>query len=306
VSRPPSCPSGPPRTRLIVNADDLGQDAHRDRSILALFSAGALSSASLVVNGPAAANAAAAANTAGLPLGLHLNLGDGRALTGVSSLTDREGSLPGKHGLRTALCEGRISEADIGLEIAAQIDCFRTLCGRLPDHVDGHHHCHVAPLVASGLIAEMQRAGLDRIRLPKISDDVEPTADVTQRFATSPRCRRFYQRVQAEAAQAEPLFRRAGLRFPDRFCGIALMGSGMTPDRLRTALRRIAASQVASAELMCHPGHPDPTGDDFANSPERRQESATLHCLLARVDGENWPFDLIPATFKELNDPCAR
>lgn len=301
--------SAPVPTRLIVNADDLGQDAHRDRSILALFAAGALSSASLVVNGLRAGEAAAAAVAAGLPLGLHLNLGDGQALTGASSLTDANGYLPGKHGLRTVLHAGRIRSQDIQREIAAQIDHFCTLTGRPPDHIDGHHHCHVALPVAEALIPEMRCAGLDRIRLPKATDDVEPATAIEGRFADSPRCLDFYRQIRTEVAQVEPLYRQAGIGFPDRFCGIALMGRAMTPDRLLVMLQNIAASGVASAELMCHPGHPAPFAiapHSFADSPERRLESATLRQLLERTADKHWPCGLIPASFGELPRPCER
>ena len=68
---------------LIINADDLGYSEHRDNGIFDCFQNGSISAASLIVKGPTSKSAAEKAKSLGLYIGLHLNLTEGLALTGV-------------------------------------------------------------------------------------------------------------------------------------------------------------------------------------------------------------------------------
>jgi predicted glycoside hydrolase/deacetylase ChbG (UPF0249 family) len=127
--------------RLIVNADDLGRDAGVNRGVFEAHERGIVTSASLMVNGPAAPDAAAQAReNPRLGIGLHL------ALTGavpvlarehVASIVDTEGRLP---ATPAGLARARPSEV-LG-EARAQVRRFRELMGRAPTHLDTHHHSH--------------------------------------------------------------------------------------------------------------------------------------------------------------------
>lgn len=117
----------------------------------------------LLVTGPSAASAVTLAKAArrnrhehsaelcpssssssrGLPLGLHFNLTEGRALSAVRDF-------PGKAGLwdeaRVAPCgtNGSVLEpAFVLAELRAQLDRFVDLVGEQPGYVDGHNHIHV-------------------------------------------------------------------------------------------------------------------------------------------------------------------
>jgi predicted glycoside hydrolase/deacetylase ChbG (UPF0249 family) len=95
---------------LIVNADDLGLSSGVNEGIAQAHTGGIVTSASLMVRGPAAAEAAAVARDhPGLSVGLHW-VGDD-----VDAVSD---------------------------EVAAQLDAFVSLVGRKPAHVDSHHHLH--------------------------------------------------------------------------------------------------------------------------------------------------------------------
>lgn len=283
------------RPRLIVNADDLGQQAERDAAILRLHALGAISSATLVVNGPHAADVAIQAISQGLPLGLHLNLSDGHAVHGRSSLTAADGQLRGKTGLREALDRGDIAAADLDAEILAQLACFQTLTGQTPTHLDGHHHCHVALAVAAALVRCLPRVmARPALRLPLLSEAVESRDQLTRRFADDPATRSFHDRVQHEAATAKALFVAHGCRLPAGFFGPALMGRAMTPDALRERLSRLLEQPDGIYELMCHPGYPAAHGDAFAASSERQQEFDTLLGVFATLPTELQP--LLPLT----------
>jgi chitin disaccharide deacetylase len=118
---------GVTRRYLIVNADDLGLAEGVNRGIIEAHTSGVVTSASLMVDGPAAEHAAAMAHEhPALSIGLHF-VDDGPHLDDLD------------HAER---------------EFARQLGRFRALTGSEPTHVDSHHHVHVtrmsrfAPLAA--------------------------------------------------------------------------------------------------------------------------------------------------------------
>jgi chitin disaccharide deacetylase len=106
---------------LIVNADDFGASSGINRGILEAHQRGILTSTSLMVNMPAALEAIELSRPfANLGIGLHVNFTNENEGP-VVDITD------------TDACR---------LELAHQFDRFVALTGRLPTHVDSHHHVH--------------------------------------------------------------------------------------------------------------------------------------------------------------------
>jgi predicted glycoside hydrolase/deacetylase ChbG (UPF0249 family) len=115
--------------RLIVNADDFGLSPETNRGIIRAHERGIVTSTSLMVR-PAAAAAAAGYARAHprLGVGLHIDLGEWAfrsgewvALYSVAP-TDDAGAVQG--------------------EVERQLEAFRALLGRDPDHLDSHQHVH--------------------------------------------------------------------------------------------------------------------------------------------------------------------
>lgn len=135
---------------LIVNADDFGLCDGVNAAIIDAYGAGGLSSATLLVNGRAAAAAAALARQhPGLGVGLHFNLTLGRPCAGpgrIAELLDTGGEFPSRTELARRLLRGRISAAQIGHELEAQLAAFARL-GLRPTHIDSHQHVHAFPPV---------------------------------------------------------------------------------------------------------------------------------------------------------------
>ena len=103
---------------LIVNADDFGYCEQRNRGIVKLFQDGIVSSASLLVNAESALEAIQLSKKCGIPLGIHLNLTEGRPIkTHYKSLTSEEGFLRGKFGFREALKNGEIDLDEVNFNI---------------------------------------------------------------------------------------------------------------------------------------------------------------------------------------------
>ena len=105
---------------LIVNADDFGASTGINRGILECHARGVLTSASLMVTGRAAAEAAAQSRDhPALAVGLHFDVdGEGEREFDTDDL------------------------AAVRDEFRRQLDAFHRLLGRLPTHVDSHHHVH--------------------------------------------------------------------------------------------------------------------------------------------------------------------
>jgi predicted glycoside hydrolase/deacetylase ChbG (UPF0249 family) len=166
---------------LIVNADDLGRTSGINAGVFEAHERGLVTSATLMVGFAAAAEASAELDDhPGLGIGLHM------ALTGsppvlpperLPSLTDKEGRLPrGPEGL------GSADPKEILAEARAQLQRFVELTGRLPTHLDSHHHAHRDPAVYLALL-ELAREHHLPIRLaspemgPRLAQDGVATTD---------------------------------------------------------------------------------------------------------------------------------
>lgn len=135
---------------LIVNADDFGLCDGVNAAVLDAYRAGALSSATLLVNGRAAQAAADLAQQhPGLGVGLHFNLTLGQPSAEpreVAGLLGDDGEFPARGELARRLLRGSASTAQIARELDAQLAAFAAL-GLQPTHVDSHQHVHAFPPV---------------------------------------------------------------------------------------------------------------------------------------------------------------
>ena len=115
--------------RLIVNADDFGISPGVNAGIIEAHEKGIVTSTSFMTRWPAARQAAECGRAhPDLGIGLHIDLsewacrdGEWRLLYQVVPLGDVAG---------------------VHREVRAQLDQFRDLLGRDPDHLDSHQHAH--------------------------------------------------------------------------------------------------------------------------------------------------------------------
>jgi hopanoid biosynthesis associated protein HpnK len=154
---------------VILNADDFGSSSAVNRGVARAHRQGLLTSASLIVGGPAAAEAVAMArDMPSLAVGLHVVAADGRAVMprkDVPRLVDRRGCLPAgpaRAGWRYAL-DAKCRRELLG-EIEAQFDLFAGT-GLPLSHVDGHAHLHLHPFLVGTIVdlAVRHRAGGFRV-----------------------------------------------------------------------------------------------------------------------------------------------
>lgn len=269
---------------VVMHADDFGFNGEITRGIIDGFDSGLLTSTALLANAPVAEEAvdawkslvrrqrggrlASAAARRRLDddgtvfdLGVHLNLTQGKPLTGRTfppQLLDARGSFlpPGKLFIRLVGKRNEHRDA-LRAELSAQIE-FLTARAITPTHLNGHQYVELMPVV-SGLVAELARCySIAIVRVPREpghgATSLRPglrganwlLSQIKQAFA-----RRFAARIAA-----------AGLRRPAAYFGSSHAGR-IDPRICELFLR--ASSGQGLVEIALHPG--------FAaaeDSPDRR------------------------------------
>lgn len=253
--------------RLIVNADDLGLNAPRTHGIFQAFEQGIVTSASLVVTSRDSEAAARHARHKALPTGLHLNFTEGEPLSSpstVSSLVQPNGEFFDRSTLQRLLDDGRVDPQHLEREARAQLSWFLDHHGP-PTHVDSHHHVHVHPAAVAVLPDILLRFGVLCVRIP--AEDLPPFGyeidDATIAYA---------RRIADLARAAQVQYASYGLRSPDAFRGLTLVGRASAKN-LRHVLTRLPEG---TTELMVHPGSMTPVGTPFDVDAQRQTELAML------------------------------
>jgi predicted glycoside hydrolase/deacetylase ChbG (UPF0249 family) len=250
---------------LIINADDLGSNAMRDRGILAAFQQGIVTSASILANGPSFSTAIEQVKCARIPVGVHLNLADGRPLTGpIKGLTNHSGNLPGKEELRRCLAGSRFNPEDLRKELNAQIQRILDTDVQ-PDHLDGHQHCQLFPSLTT-IVAELaleHAIPAMRSALPAEPSSQDPTGPLGKELA-------LYRQLCHLAGES---ILTAGLLTPEGLMGMPLL------NRLDTTNLCHCLENVAEGfwEIMVHPGYPYDSDNPFDGA----QREVELQALLA-------------------------
>jgi chitin disaccharide deacetylase len=155
--------------RLIVNADDFGRSHSINAAVIRAHRDGILTTASLMVNEPACDEAVALAReNPRLGVGLHLSLLCGRAglpAGAMPGLADEAGAFsnsPVAAGARYFF--KRRLRAQMEQELEEQFRGFRETGLKL-DHVNGHLHIHLHPVVFAILMARAREWNITHLRL---------------------------------------------------------------------------------------------------------------------------------------------
>jgi hopanoid biosynthesis associated protein HpnK len=235
--------------RLIVNADDFGRSRPVNEAVVRAHCEGILTTASLMVNEPDAPEAVMLARrNPRLGVGLHLTLLCGRSACApelIPGLVNDRGEFtdnPVRAGLRYFF--HRSLREQLRTEIHAQFKAFQAT-GLPLDHVNGHLHLHLHPVVFRILMQDADRLGIRRLRLTR------------DRFWISARLaggRWAYRATHALiylflAGRARGPLRRRGIRHTRAVFGL-LQDSRVDEAHLLKLLPRLPAGD---SELYSHP-----------------------------------------------------
>lgn len=237
------------RRRLVVNADDFGRSSSINEAILRAHREGILTTASLMVAGEAFEEAVAIArSTPTLGVGLHLTLVHGKSVLPAARIPGLVAS-SGRFSDNAPLAGFRywarrdLREA-LGAEMAAQFERFRAT-GLPLDHVNGHLHLHLHPVVLDLLVGRAREWGVERVRL---------TRDSLRTSLRVQRGRWFYRLSHALifsllSRRAEPVLKRLGMRHTDAVFG--LLADGVVDEGY--LLKVLPELPVGDVELYSHP-----------------------------------------------------
>ncbi len=291
--------NGPPAPWLVVVADDGGIDVARNCGILHAWKHGLVRCTSVIATGEGFDHLAEAVRRerkdgAPLPVGLHLNLTEGTAMTGPRpGLTDAAGRfLEGKHDLWRRALAGGIDADVVQREAEAQLARLED-AGLVPGHVDGHQHVHLLPGVREGLAAALR--SFPSVRWVRAPREAGPSAAASP-GGSWPRIPReqlcadamaLHDQGDRAAAAVFTLVRQAQVLLEgDRRAADALVGLGLVgafeQDALLAQLTQSAGlgSTARGApvvvEWMTHPGECDPASVAFSECEQREHERDAL------------------------------
>jgi predicted glycoside hydrolase/deacetylase ChbG (UPF0249 family) len=240
--------------RLILNADDFGLTRGINRAVAELYAAGALTSTTLMANGPAFDDAVAIAlANPSLGVGCHIVLTDGTPVSPPKTIPtllgeDGKNFRPNANHFFLAVLRGKVSAAEIECEALAQLNKLQAR-GIAVTHIDTHKHTHVLPQVARPLLAAAETAGVRAIRNPfeeRWSLALGKSSSLTRLKL------RLLRRLRPRFF-ALPQIRDGRIRTTEGTLGIAATGS-LDAATLRAALHALPDGLW---ELVCHPGYND-------------------------------------------------
>ena len=225
---------------VIIHADDFGETAEITAGICQAIEAGVVTSTSVMANMPGTAEALRRAPRLAdqASFGVHLNLCEGRPLTGGATLTDPSGDFLRKRALAARAVTGRLSLPQLEAEVAAQLGLLRDAGVRV-SHLDGHKHLHQLPIVCAAVANVLPRFSIERVRITRLPSwrRVRGASMLARELA---------------ARHAAHVFARARLRSPLHTVDLRslLAGEDLAP------LAGRAVGGPEPIEICCHPGTP--------------------------------------------------
>lgn len=257
--------------KLIVNADDAGIDASRNRGILEAIDKGVVRSISLIAGQAGFADAVKKfKNKKNISVGLHFNLTAGKPLArGLRALIKNEGTFFDKFELFKKAMAGAINPAEAARELQAQLAVFEAT-GITLSHLDGHNHVHLLPGVREAILMVMPKDTW--VRLP-FERNVEPQSprdkDPKDVWNNSDELISVYNFFSLEAKKLW----RGHFRHTDDFAG-SKISMNPTLEAFKSAVEGLTGN---ICELMVHPGaKPDADSVRFSKLPERVEELKIL------------------------------
>jgi len=235
--------------RLIVNADDFGGSTAINQAVIRAHREGILTTASLMVNEPGMAEAVKLAReNPRLGVGLHLTLLMGHAalspekIPGLANIRGEFSNSPVGVGMRYFFQPGLRTQ--LRAEIHAQFDKFHAT-GLTLDHVNGHLHLHLHPVVFSILMEDAGPLGIRHLRL---------TRDCLARSNRMTQGRWFYRVSHALiyemlSSRARAPLRRRGIRHAQITFGL-LQNAQVDEDYVLKLLPELPSGD---SELYSHP-----------------------------------------------------
>jgi chitin disaccharide deacetylase len=235
---------------VVMCADDFAMTNGISNSIIELAEAGCLSATSaMTTSAHWPSHASWLARVRGrIATGLHFNLTLGRPLGPMAQLAP-SGSFPTIGPLTARALVGAIKRDEIAAEFARQLASFEAELGFAPDHIDGHQHVHILPVVRHAMLDVLTaRFGTGRHR-PLLRFPADSLRRITQRNRALSKA----ATLAGLASGFDRAARQAGFACNDSFAGV----SDFAVDGVAADFAAAAIAPGACHMVMCHPGFVD-------------------------------------------------
>jgi predicted glycoside hydrolase/deacetylase ChbG (UPF0249 family) len=259
--------------RLMVNADDYGHSPGVSAGIREAHLHGIVTSTTTMMNMPGVEDALheAIQEYPDLGLGVHLNLTTGHPLLAadqLNSLIDGNGCFPGESELIARLPV--LDLAQVRYEWQAQVEKFVDVTGKLPDHLDSHHHVSYLSPGLFRIMLELAKEYGSAIRFPNQEVAMDMLSDFPVEYA------------QDCLETNLELLKQFKIPHPHYFIK-SFYGEKATIANLRLVLANLSEG---TTEMMCHPGYVDHelmTGSVYHLQREKELAILTDQSLLAFI-----------------------
>lgn len=255
--------------QLIVNADDYGRTPGVSAGIRQAHLHGLVTSTTAMMTWAGVEDELRKAleECPRLGLGVHLVLTSGQALLAAEvapTLTPHPPDFPGLEAQFLRL--GEMNIEDIRAEWQAQIERFCAVTGRMPDHLDSHHHFSYA---APELFESMLQLAFEYncpVRYPHVYPGLAPDGAPEEI-------------LHGMADFLPTILSHYETRHPDHFIA-SFYDETAT---LKNLLEILGGLPAGTSELMCHPGYAD-AALNSTYAPQRERELAVLTDPLALAE----------------------
>ncbi len=255
-------------TLPILTADDYAMTDGVSRSIEALAYERRLSATSVMTTMPEWPTSAPRLKVFRdrIAVGLHLNLTLG-APAGPMPRLAPDGAFPSLNGLMRASLLGHLSPDEIRGEISRQLDLFERHLGCAPDHVDGHQHVQVLPVIRPALLAEL--AARYPSRPPLLRDPSDGAGQLLSRGLAGAKA----LTVKLLASGFSRAARTRQIVTNTRFAGYSAFDTTASYQaEINAELDRAPQEATGLSIVMCHPGYADAALAALDPVVERRQQ----------------------------------
>jgi len=254
--------------KLVVNADDYGHGKKLSEGIRQAHLRGIVTSTTAMMNWPDAVTdlPLAVRDCPRLGLGVHLVLTSGKPLlpaAEVPSLVDATGLFRRPDPFGAAL--PHLNIAEVAAEWHAQVELFKQVTGRAPDHLDSHHHVsYTSPALFECMLSLASELNCP-IRLPY----ADPAAENPSEYLWTSDPVRDYAHILESLKRHSP-------GHPQVFWS-SFYDEGATLAHLTELIEHMAAENCPHTfELMCHPAIPDDFLRQVSDYSDKRGEELAL------------------------------
>jgi chitin disaccharide deacetylase len=269
---------------IVLNADDYAMTDGVSRSIEALAYARRLSATSVMSTMPEWPVSAIRLRTLRdrIAIGLHLNLTLGAPAKPMRTLAP-EGAFPPLPVLLRRSLLGRLDQAEIVAEIEEQLELFEKHLGHAPDHVDGHQHIQVLPVIRVALLDVLARRY--KSRPPLVRDPSDAAGQLVARGLAGAKA----MTVKALSAGFGHAVRRSGMPVNIRFAGFSAFNTKASYlAEIEGELGRGSPGNTGVTVIMCHPGYADAALAALDPIVERRQQEHDGLMQLDALESRIW------------------